>query len=211
MARRFVAPMSAADAAAKAKALAKIQQPKEDWKSVGTGSEVMYSLWGFEALVANIAELPQAARDAAGFEMEAIAAEVIATAKDGMVPYLSGRLSSSGGSDVYEPTKDLTISDISMWFGAPNSGVASGNETFTEAEALQSGAHKVETDPSEYALIQHEDLTFNHPQGGGPKYLEIPFLEAVPTVLPRVANAIAGVMDLNPAFVSFAINPADEQ
>lgn len=29
---------------------------------------------------------------------------------------------------------------------------------------------------SDYALIQHEDLTFNHPNGGQAKYLEIPFL-----------------------------------
>lgn len=30
-----------------------------------------------------------------------------------------------------------------------------------------------------YALKQHEDLTFNHPKGGGPKYLEKPFDENV--------------------------------
>lgn len=28
---------------------------------------------------------------------------------------------------------------------------------------------------AEYALVQHEDLSFNHPQGGQAKYLEQPF------------------------------------
>lgn len=41
-----------------------------------------------------------------------------------------------------------------------------------------------------YALIQHEDLTFNHPGGRQAKYLERPMLEAAPGMTARMAPRI---------------------
>jgi hypothetical protein len=39
-----------------------------------------------------------------------------------------------------------------------------------------------------YALVQHERLDFNHPNGGGPKYLERPLMEAKQTLLHDIAK-----------------------
>lgn len=41
-----------------------------------------------------------------------------------------------------------------------------------------------------YAAIQHEDLSLNHPNGGGPKYLERPLLEHGKTLLADLAEDI---------------------
>lgn len=41
-----------------------------------------------------------------------------------------------------------------------------------------------------YALLQHENLDFNHPRGGRAKYLEIPLGEALTKMPERVANGI---------------------
>jgi hypothetical protein len=159
-----------------------------------------------EALMENIKLLPMAWQDAAGFEVASILAEVIATAKDGLVPFRTGELNSSGGSDDYEPGKDIQITQLYCWFGAPPTGEGSTTQAMNEAESATAGLHTI-VPPSEYALIQHEDLTFNHPGGGGPKYLEIPFLAAVPTVIPRIAAAIGNVSQMNPEFLVFALKP----
>lgn len=41
-----------------------------------------------------------------------------------------------------------------------------------------------------YALLQHENLDFNHPRGGRAKFLEIPLGEALPSMPERVAAGI---------------------
>ena len=41
-----------------------------------------------------------------------------------------------------------------------------------------------------YALIQHENMDFNHPGQGGPKYLERPVLEAQQGLHTRLARRI---------------------
>lgn len=41
-----------------------------------------------------------------------------------------------------------------------------------------------------YALEQHENLTFNHPGGKQPKYLERPMLEEAPGMAARMASRI---------------------
>jgi hypothetical protein len=40
----------------------------------------------------------------------------------------------------------------------------------------------------EYAIIQHENLDFNHPRGGQAKYLEQPFKENLETYIAYIAN-----------------------
>jgi hypothetical protein len=44
----------------------------------------------------------------------------------------------------------------------------------------------------EYALEQHENLTFNHPRGGQAKYLENPFVENKEKYKKRIERAIKG-------------------
>lgn len=44
----------------------------------------------------------------------------------------------------------------------------------------------------EYALEQHENLTFNHPRGGQAKYLENPFVENKEKYKRRIERAVKG-------------------
>jgi len=41
-----------------------------------------------------------------------------------------------------------------------------------------------------YTIRQHEDLTLNHPGGGNAKFMERPFLEAIPGLAGKVATII---------------------
>jgi hypothetical protein len=47
----------------------------------------------------------------------------------------------------------------------------------------------IEFDTS-YAVVQHENLTFNHPHGGGPKYLENAMMAANPTELIQAGRTV---------------------
>ena len=42
----------------------------------------------------------------------------------------------------------------------------------------------------DYTIRQHEDLTLNHPGGGTAKFMELPFLEALPTMTEQIAMKI---------------------
>lgn len=168
-----------------------IKPPTVDFVSGGEGAGVSFSATGFKALEEYLLEAPKYIRDAAGFEMASIAADVITDAKTNYVPYKNGHLQESGDSDEYQPGSMMAggISQIKMWFGAPLSGGQS-------AQALVIEIHEgVSTpDPSRYAWIQHE-INFEHPIVGpvtNPqmKYLERPFIAAEPTILARIAAAI---------------------
>lgn len=41
-----------------------------------------------------------------------------------------------------------------------------------------------------YATVQHENLTFNHPRGGGPKYLENAMMQANPAELIQAGRVV---------------------
>ena len=41
-----------------------------------------------------------------------------------------------------------------------------------------------------YALDQHERMDYEHPRGGGPKYLSNPFLAAAPAAIEAIKNTI---------------------
>lgn len=125
--------------------------------------------------------------------------------------------------------KSPTILEMKAWFGAPPSETGSGNAGYSfvqttdlEGSLIESGRKigKQNTgmvklkgnqaqeagavgentvDPSEYALRQHEEIGFHHPLGGQPKYLETPFIAIEPTVLKRIADAVAAVLGVRPA------------
>ena len=48
----------------------------------------------------------------------------------------------------------------------------------------------------DYAVLQHENLSFNHPRGGSAKYLELAVRDYEPTIEHRLAVATSGVMKL---------------
>lgn len=64
---------------------------------------------------------------------------------------------------VNEPTVSRGVAEVVMGYGGP---------------------------ASDYAIVQHEDLTLNHPNGGQAKYLEQPLLAAVPGLGQRIADRI---------------------
>jgi len=168
--------------------------PPPAWKSGGETADVyydtrdaFYKMTGMNALQQNLEMLPEYLQDVAGTEMANIAADVIANAKNGFVPWKLGHLSDSGRSDDYEPGQGVGITEIGMWFGGPPDA-GGGGAAMSAAVVEQEGLSVI--DPSKYALVQHEDLSFNHPMGGGAKYLEKPLLAMLPNILPRLAKAI---------------------
>jgi hypothetical protein len=116
--------------------------------------------------------------DAAGAELSIIAHEIIEDAKENYVPFRTGVLKDSGDSDEYIPNRGIELTQIAMWFG----GVVG-------PEALEHGVRSAQ----EYALVQHEDLTFHH-EFGGPKYLERPYDQAVGKVPDRLAQAVSNAL-----------------
>lgn len=46
-----------------------------------------------------------------------------------------------------------------------------------------------------YALRQHEELSYNHPQGGQAKYLEEPFVKNTPKYIKHLADSIRKAVD----------------
>lgn len=87
--------------------------------------------------------------------------EAIMTEAKEQVPVETGTLKNSGY--VEPPVVDADGVSVTMGFGGA-------------AEA--------------YALIQHEDLSLNHPRGGNAKFLERPFLARSPQVLENVRAAL---------------------
>jgi hypothetical protein len=176
----------------------KMQPPTVDFVSGSEGAEVYYFMEGMESLLANLSVIPKYYQDIAGYEMANIAADIIADARDNYVPYQDGALRDSGASDEYNPSAGMTIVEIGMWFaGGPAAGMGSEGRKIGHASAsgraAAAGLHVI--DPTSYALEQHENPAFIHPVLGPVsdpqyKYLEKPFLKAVPSVLPRIAKAI---------------------
>lgn len=183
-----------------------IQQPKVDYQSGGEGADLFMSISGIDALVATLRAMPQVAKDAAGFEMADIAHEIIEDAKANYVPWETGELRDSGNADEYTPNSGAEITEIKMWFGQSRSESANAA---IQAAILVGDLSGAPRDPSEYAEIQHEDMLFKHPRGGGPKYLEIPFNKVLNTIVPRIASKIfeswgGGASEVSPRFVEYA-------
>lgn len=108
------------------------------------------SIDGAEDLLAKLQLLPQLSTASVMNGMLDKSQEVMDWIKaNGFVPFQFGPLQESGAVYVSETDTDPTII---MSFG----GVGSGVEA--------------------YALDQHENLSYNHPIQGGPKYLERPLL-----------------------------------
>ena len=162
--------------------------PKIDFQSGGEGADLFMSVKGLDALAATLRSMPQVAKDAAGFEMADIAHEVIDDADANYVPWETRALLESGNADEYVAGSGAEITQIAMWYGQTIS--ESAKEAIGRAIIAGDISGKPR-DPSQYAEIQHEDMSFNHPRGGGPKYLEIPLNKIVGTIGPRIASKVA--------------------
>ncbi len=105
-----------------------------------------------EAAVRGLFEMSSGVQKAAARGLYQFADGVVMTeSKERYVPWEEGILRDSGFVELPQVERD-TIS-VLMGFG----GAA-----------------------QDYARVQHEDLSFNHPRGGGAKYLEKPMLANAP-------------------------------
>lgn len=184
--------------------------PYADFVSRGEAAGVEVSASGLGALEQNIKNLGPIAMDAAGRKMEQIAGEIITDAKEnGYVPEDTGDLKDSGDWDEYNQVgrvNNPTITEIKMWFGAPLTARAL-RETAVLSKTQGLKVH----DPNKYALDQHENFSYVHPRGGGPKYLEIPFTKREPTIMAEIAAAVDEAFGGGNSQFGYDINLADSQ
>lgn len=116
---------------------------------------------GLEAVLANARLFGAAARSASRGALYRRAEAIMADSKEHYVPVDQGILRDSGHVELPEDTADGIT--VTLGYGGA-------------AEA--------------YAVVQHEDLSLNHPNGGGPKYLERPLLEHGKTLLADMADEL---------------------
>lgn len=89
------------------------------------------------------------------------AQEVMTDSKENYVPFLTGKLYESG---VVFPSDDGA--EVILSYGGPGSGA------------------------EDYALEQHENMSYNHPRGGGPKYLERPLAAHTQELIDNIGIAL---------------------
>ena len=120
-------------------------------------SNVKITTTGFPKMRFKLQETRDAIVAETGFAIYDEFLDVMQRSQDEFVPYLQGDLRDSGY--VNEPRFDGEQVTVDMGYGGQ--GI-------------------------EYAVRQHEDLTFFHPGGKTAKYLEIPMLEAAPFMPKRM-------------------------
>lgn len=113
---------------------------------------VIREKWDIEEINLLISDFPIRAISVGADALTKIAYFIFAASQD-VVPYDTGALSDSG--EVGDP--DLTADSVTVEIGYGNEDV-------------------------KYAIIQHEDMEYSHPNGGQAKYLEQPCMEAVATI-----------------------------
>ena len=86
-----------------------------------------------------------------------------------------------GAKEILKEAKDQTPVDDEELIG---SAAISEQETATSLELyVHFGSNPVS---SEYAVIQHENPFYNHPNGGNYKFLENPFNAIAPSIISNV-------------------------
>lgn len=122
---------------------------------------------GEQEIAAMLQRFPEAALKAAGGSLFRRGEHVIGRSKDEFVPVDLGILRDSG---YVEPPK-LDGSEVIVEIGFGGAAAA-------------------------YALVQHEDLSLNHPNGGQAKYLERPLLEEGASMLGTIATEMKAELGL---------------
>ena len=117
---------------------------------------------GIDAVLAALGALPAQTLKATGAFLYREGEAIIGDAKESYVPVDLGILRDSG----HVGLPDISGSRVQVEIGF--GGAA-----------------------QDYAAIVHEDLTANHPNGGGPKYLERPLLAHGADMASRMADEVA--------------------
>lgn len=118
-------------------------------------------LTGLDNLIANLQRLSTGATKAVAGPLKVETEKVMSDSKENYVPVKDGILRGSGY--VADPVIDASGVSVEMGYG----GAA-----------------------SDYALVQHERLDFNHPGGKSAKYLERPLMAAERGMADRLATGI---------------------
>jgi hypothetical protein len=130
------------------------------------GVNLFADIRGLDDLVAAIKNVPDTAREAAAGAINDAAQDLKAKAVE-RTPIKTGDLRGTAFAD--EATPDNL--DAAVGFGY------AGTRQF------------------KYALRQHEELTWKHPQGGEAKYLENPFKENVDKYTAHISEAVKKAVD----------------
>lgn len=120
--------------------------------------ELSTEVTGVESLMANLLAVGASGRTEAAAGLYAEGEAIMADSREHFVPVEHGVLKDSGHVEL--PVWNGDTVTVGMGYG---------------------GAAK------DYAVIQHENLTFAHPHGGGAKYLELPFLARIAQMADRLA------------------------
>lgn len=116
---------------------------------------------GVDALIRKIDATPERTRKATASSLYRAAEAIMADSKEHYVPVDVGVLRDSGFVTLPEEVSGGI--QVTLGFG----GAA-----------------------QDYAVVQHEDLSLQHPHGGGPKYLERPLLDHGQRLLQTLAEDI---------------------
>lgn len=109
-----------------------------------------------------------------GINLEVVVATMIAKAAQAMHDVIQ--------EEVFPLTQELCPKDTGEL-------VATGRVTDPDADGLVMITYgNIDDATGIYAIVQHERLDLNHPNGGVAKYVEIPLNEAAWTLVPRIAE-----------------------
>lgn len=114
---------------------------------------------GEEKLLAALSQIAREIPEKTGAALFQVGEEIMANAKENYVPVDLGALRASGFVRSDHRYKEYTVK---LGFGGPS---------------------------APYALIQHENMTYNHTTGG-PKYLERPVMERAGSISRDVAGKV---------------------
>ena len=92
-------------------------------------------------------------------------------------------------TDIYELSLSRTPIDEADLIN--NARISEQADTDKYALAIAYGIDEIS---KEYSVIQHENLNYNHPNGGQAKFLESAYEELLPNVLPRIRQYIRDVI-----------------
>ena len=92
-------------------------------------------------------------------------------------------------TDIYELSLSRTPIDEADLIN--NARISEQDDTGTYTLVV---AYGIDDISREYAQIQHENLNYNHPNGGQAKFLESAYEELLPDVLPRIRQYVRNVI-----------------
>lgn len=99
----------------------------------------------------------------------------------------------SAGKTLLDASQQLVPVDTGA-LKASGQVTGDGPHTVAVSYGRQDGAGRNGADTADYAVIQHEALDYNHPNGGQAKYLEQAMHSAAPEILAAMAEQLRAAL-----------------